>query len=321
MSRKYANEKQCQVLLVGTSRFTSSARSILSPQQDLGFILSDSVSIELLISNAEPNLAVVNCDDLRGDATNAICVLVGVYPKLPIVVVSSGNIGRVAARVASVVIRPKLMRNELASAVNCCRDDFAMPLGFMDCNVRLGAHIAYLWKNEKELSKLAHFWTAAPNTRTFYLAIVPATESHPLQRALMATGLDVPKLVQKRKLAILQGDKADPKLFHEFRQVLMKGVRKSAFARAVGLTAGSQADGPIPKVRSFEKSLTKLLSKLPAVMICPYQISKSTASKTMECVLETHPLVIYKGKLHANPFSSVRGYSTRLIDEGNMIVR
>jgi hypothetical protein len=296
---------KCHVLLVGTRRFRDSARSILSRHRDVDFTAAHSVDIELLISKPQPDVAVVNCDDLQGDSPSAVCALLALYPKLRIIAVSSGCVGRVVASVVSGAIHPTRMRNELASAVTSCRDDIVVPLGFKNSQVRPGAHIAYLWKNEEELGALAQFWRVAPNTNTLLLLAVPVSASHGFRHTLKLAGLNTTRLIQKRQLIVLERETADAELLREYRCELTNGLRKSAFVRAVGLIGGSQADCPHAQIRRFENSLTQLLSKLPAVMLCPYHISESTATKTMECALETHPLVIYKGRLHANPFCSV----------------
>jgi len=190
-------KKGCHVLLVGTSSFTDSARLILSPQADLRFILAQSVSIDLLINSRHPDVAVINCDNLRGEAANAICALLETYPKLPVIVVSSGSAGRVAKSVATAVIHPARMRNELAPVVASCREDLAVPLGVVDAKVRAEAHIAHLWHTDKDLQELARFWTTAGHTNILFLVDAPGGVCDRFRQMLKGTGLDPTKVTAR----------------------------------------------------------------------------------------------------------------------------
>ncbi len=89
------------------------------------------------------------------------------------------------------------------------------------------------------------------------------------------------------------------------RREIVGGLRKHAFVRIVDFAAGLQGERGLVGLRALEKSLNKPLTKLPAVLMCLYKVSDCSGSKILECVLESHPFVIYKGELYEKRFLRV----------------
>jgi hypothetical protein len=310
-------KRQKHILLVGSKRFTKSTALLFRPRADFRITYAASVSIGLLLHKWRPDIAVVNCDDLQYQVVNAIDALKRFETKPAIIVVSSSPVSQVVTSAAQAVLHPSDLRNSLSQLVALHFQSSSLkrsiplpgvevPLGVVDENVKLGAHIAYLWETEKEFREIAGFWTVGTKPDAFLFLVAPHDASAKFLEALKVAGLNPSQLAEKGRLALLVTDIVDEHFDEEVQsRILAAAVHEGTVVRAVGFNAGGIQFVGHPQIASFERRLTNLLLRLPVVMLCPYRISEFTAPMLMERALRTHPLVIYKNKLHRNPFWTI----------------
>lgn len=179
-------------------------------------------------------------------------------------------------------------------------------LGAGDAHVPLGSHVCLFHEGETDLraTQLAYLRPAIDDPRQAVLFVGPSGVAERQLASLEADlGRSLSDMVSADRLVLAQGDR-DPdtqleNLFGPLEHLVAAGYD---VVRVLGPVAWAVPGYPPPEdFLWYESRITPLLTELPVVVLCAYDVTQLPGQALAYGGLETHPLVLMSGRLSESP--------------------
>jgi hypothetical protein len=109
--------KPRHVLLVGSRAFANGATALLRSCEGVETLHTTHVTIDLFLTQWQPDCAIINCSDLEQEPQHEIEELSRFQSKVAVVLVSSGHVSSLAASAAAAILLPSEVQLKLAPLV------------------------------------------------------------------------------------------------------------------------------------------------------------------------------------------------------------
>jgi len=181
-------------------------------------------------------------------------------------------------------------------------------------HINLGDHMVLLYEDDDAIRNagiIANYIISRVNNNEKCLVISGDLEIETLIK-ILEDSIDFQKIISSGQLALLDRNDAYSKegKFSPFKMIsLLKELSKKALEEGYN---GLAITGEISWVLDYEDGFEKIMEYenmlndeifglYPVTAICRYNIDRFT-SNMIKNIIEVHPIVIWKGKIHENPF-------------------
>ena len=180
-----------------------------------------------------------------------------------------------------------------------------IPLGITDDRVELGAHLIYFWNSEAEFRKGVKFLNPGLGQGDHCIVFGHDEAIARVLASLTSDGFDTEKLIRELQLTVLPRRKAAQETLDDIGDVVQAALR--AVARSVRFLGnlGMEKD-PLPAgeddVLDLECRATALISPLPCVIVCMYDVKTLSGKLIFQGGLRSHHLAVCSSGIRANPY-------------------
>ncbi len=180
-----------------------------------------------------------------------------------------------------------------------------IPVGITDDNVALGSHLIYFWENDADFERGVRFLYPGIGKNEHCIAFGHVEALEKVQAALRAQGFDPDELVRNRQLTILRRQAAAEATLSDISDVVQAAVRAGATAIRFLGNLGMGRD-PLPAgeddVLELESKVDALISSLPCVIVCMYDVRTLSGRLITKGGLQTHHLAVCSHGVKQNPY-------------------
>jgi hypothetical protein len=180
-----------------------------------------------------------------------------------------------------------------------------IPLGISNDSVPLGSHLIYFWESDAEFERGVRFIEAGLGTREHGILFGHVEAIEKAFQVLRDAGFDPDRLVQDKQLSVIVRQKSATGTLSDIAAVAQAALRTGAPAvRFLGnLGMGRE---PLPAgeddVFELEARASDLISALPCVIVCMYDVRTLPGRIIMRGGLQTHPLTVCCEGVRENPY-------------------
>jgi hypothetical protein len=178
-------------------------------------------------------------------------------------------------------------------------------LGITDDRVRLGSHLIYFWENDEEFRGGVKFLNPGLGKNEHCIAFGHDEAIHRVLASLQADGFDTDRLIKNLQLTILPRRKSAEHTLSDSGDVVRAALRAGAKAVRFLGNLGMGRD-PLPAgeddVLDLECRATALISPLPCVIVCMYDIRTLSGKLIFNGGLRSHHLAVCSSGLRENPY-------------------
>ena len=179
-----------------------------------------------------------------------------------------------------------------------------VPLGISGGTVPVGSHMVYFWQSEAEFRKGVKFLEAGI-TDGEHCVVQGHQEAVDLTlRVLRDDGFDPDRLIAANRLTIWLRGKQAGGTIQDLSLIVEAAIRAGAPAvRMFGNLGRGKEDlaGGEDDILELEARTTTLLSRLPCVLVCMYDVRAISGRLVLKGGMQSHPLTLCGDGLHENP--------------------
>jgi MEDS: MEthanogen/methylotroph, DcmR Sensory domain/Putative zinc-finger len=191
------------------------------------------------------------------------------------------------------------MRAGLEQSLEC------IPLGITEDRVRLGSHLIYFWENDEEFRRGVTFLNPGLGKGEHCIAFGHDEALQRVLQALKADGFDPDDLGKKLQLTILTRRKSAQETLSDVSDVVHAALRAGARSVRFLGNLGIGRD-PLPAgeddVLELECRATALISPLPCVIVCMYDVRTLSGKLIFSGGLRSHHLAVCSSGVFENPY-------------------
>ena len=180
-----------------------------------------------------------------------------------------------------------------------------VPLGITRDSVPVGSHLIYFWQSNSEFESGVRFLYPGLGKDEHCIIFGHAEALEHVQEVLASDGYDPAKLIAERKLTVLHRHANAPTTISEIgaavEAALAQGSRMVRFLGNLGLGVAPLPAGE-DDVLELESQATALMSSLPCVVVCMYDVRTVPGRLIIKGGLETHKLSVCADGVRENPF-------------------
>jgi len=180
-----------------------------------------------------------------------------------------------------------------------------IPVGITPDRVPLGSHLIYFWDGDEEFERGVRFLYPGLGKGEHCILF---GHDEALERALdvlRKDGFDPDALIRNLDLSIIHRRLKAEETVSEIAAVLEGAMRAGASAVRFLGNLGMGKD-PLPggedDVHELEQKVDSLISALPCVVVCMYDVRTVSGRLILRGGLETHPLMACAAGVQDNPF-------------------
>jgi hypothetical protein len=182
-----------------------------------------------------------------------------------------------------------------------------IPLGISADRVRLGSHLIYFWDDDEGFKRGVKFLNPGLGKDDHCIVFGHDEAIERVLENLAADGFDTAKLIKDLKLTVLPRRKSAQETLSDIKDVVEAALR--AGARAVRFLGNlGMGRNPLPAgeddVLDLECRATALISPLPCVIVCMYDVRTLSGKLIFNGGLRSHHLAVCSSGLRENPYYS-----------------
>lgn len=212
------------------------------------------------------------------------------------------NVARLAADPRAFPL-PEGSQERLQSALEHSLE--LIPLGITGDRVRLGSHLIYFWESDDEFRRGVKFLNPGLGKREHCIAFGHDEALERVLHALQDDGFDTEKLIRDLQLTILPRRKSAEHTLSDISDVVQAALRAGATSVRFLGNLGMGRD-PLPAgeddVLDLECRATALISPLPCVIVCMYDVRALSGKLIFHGGLRSHHLAVCSSGLRENPY-------------------
>jgi MEDS: MEthanogen/methylotroph, DcmR Sensory domain/Putative zinc-finger len=182
-----------------------------------------------------------------------------------------------------------------------------IPLGITEERVRLGSHLIYFWEGDEEFRRGVKFLNPGLGQQEHSIVFGHDEAIEHVVACLKADGFDTERLIQNLQLTLLPRRKSAQQTLSDISDVVQAALRAGASAVRFLGNLGMGRD-PLPAgeddVLDLECRATALISPLPCVIVCMYDMSTLSGKLIFNGGLRSHHLAVCHSGLRENPYYS-----------------
>lgn len=179
-----------------------------------------------------------------------------------------------------------------------------VPLGIADGTVPLGSHMVYFWQDETEFRKGVKFLEAGL-TNNEHCVVQGHQEAVDLTlKVLREDGFDPERLIAAKRITIWLRGKQAVGTMQDLSLIVEAATRAGAPAvRMFGNLGRGKEDlpGGEDDILELESRTTTLISRLPCVLVCMYDVRALSGRLVLKGGMQSHPHTLCEDGLRENP--------------------
>ena len=180
-----------------------------------------------------------------------------------------------------------------------------IPLGITGDRVELGSHLIYFWDSDEEFRRGVKFLNPGLGKGDHCIIFGHDEALEKVQASLRADGFDTEKLIRELKLTVLPRRKSAQQTLDDIGDVVQAALRAGAKSVRFLGNLGMGRD-PLPAgeddVLDLECRATALISPLPCVIVCMYDVKTVSGKLIFQGGLQSHHLAICTSGVQINPY-------------------
>ena len=180
-----------------------------------------------------------------------------------------------------------------------------IPVGITKDQVALGSHLIYFWENDSDFERGVNFLYPGLGKGDHCIAFGHQEALDKVISVLRADGYDPERLIEERHLTVLLRQSSADTTVSDIGAIMDAALRTGANAiRFLGNLGMGRAPLPAGEddVLELETKVTGLLSQVPSVVVCMYDVKTVSGRLIMKGGLETHHLTVCHEGVRENPY-------------------
>ena len=180
-----------------------------------------------------------------------------------------------------------------------------IPLGISDDRVGLGSHLIYFWDDDAEFRRGVKFLNPGLGQGDHCIVFGHDEAIERVLASLVGDGFDTDRLIKDLQLTVLPRRKSAQQTLSDINDVVQAALRAGAKAVRFLGNLGMGRD-PLPggedDVLDLECRATALISPLPCVIVCMYDVRTLSGKLIFNGGLRSHHLAVCSTGLRENPY-------------------
>jgi hypothetical protein len=190
-----------------------------------------------------------------------------------------------------------------------------IPVGITDDRVPLGAHLIYFWENDADFERGLRFLYPGLGKGEHCIIFGHDEALEKVMATLRYEGYDPDELIRKLELTVLRRHASAEATLSDIKDVAQACLNAGATAVRFLGNLGMGRD-PLPAgeddVLELESKVSALISAIPCVVVCMYDVRTLSGRLIHKGGLQTHHLAVCSEGVHENPyFEQPRSPATR----------
>ena len=182
-----------------------------------------------------------------------------------------------------------------------------IPLGICGDRVGLGSHLIYFWDDDEEFRRGVKFLNPGLGQGDHCIVFGHDEAIERVLASLVGDGFDTDRLIKDLQLTVLPRRKSAQQTLSDINDVVQAALRAGAKAVRFLGNLGMGRD-PLPggedDVLDLECRATALISSLPCVIVCMYDVRTLSGKLILNGGLRSHHLAVCSTGLRENPYYS-----------------
>lgn len=180
-----------------------------------------------------------------------------------------------------------------------------IPVGITDDRVQLGSHLIYFWQSDEEFERGVRFLYPGLGQGEHCIIFGHDEALEKVLQLIRAKGYDPQQLIRNLELTVIHRRSSAQATLSDIGDVVQAAMRAGATAVRFLGNLGMGRD-PLPAgeddVLELESKVTSLISPLPAVVVCMYDVRTLSGRLVLKGGLETHHLAVCNHGVRENPY-------------------
>jgi len=180
-----------------------------------------------------------------------------------------------------------------------------IPVGITDDRVQLGSHLIYFWESDEEFERGVRFLHPGLGQGEHCIVFGHDEAITRVLDLLRWKGFNPAELIQNMELTVLRRHASAQNTLSDIQDVVQAALRAGATAVRFLGNLGMGRD-PLPAgeddVLELESKATALISKLPCVIVCMYDVRTLSGRLIHKGGLQTHHLAVCHEGISENPY-------------------
>ena len=180
-----------------------------------------------------------------------------------------------------------------------------IPVGITDDRVQLGSHLIYFWENDKDFERGVRFLYPGLGQGEHCIVFGHDEAIERVLDLIRAKGYNSQHLIRDMALTVIRRRASAQATLSDIGDVVQAAMRAGATAVRFLGNLGMGRD-PLPAgeddVLELENKVTSLISPLPAVVVCMYDVRTLSGRLVLKGGLESHRLAVCHHGVRENPY-------------------
>jgi PAS domain S-box-containing protein len=179
-----------------------------------------------------------------------------------------------------------------------------VPLGIAGWRVPIHSHIACLWETEQEFDRAVGFLVEGLRGTDHCVLVGDDQETQQVISLLERRGIDVQGFQDGKRLTIIRPAHSAQEMFDTISEAFEAGLAAGApTIRLLGNVGWNRKSWPPDaELFLFEARLNEIAQRFPCVLLCLQEVRALTGLVAWHGATGTHPQMLAKGGVLANPF-------------------
>lgn len=194
------------------------------------------------------------------------------------------------------------LQGHSSTSVEIVRD---IPVGITQDRVSLGSHLIYFWENDDDFERGVRFLYPGIGQGEHCIAFGHDEALEKVRAILRNKGYDPEELVRRREITFLRRHANAQTTLSDISDVMQAAMRSGVKAIRFLGNLGMGRD-PLPAgeddVLELEAKASTLISGLPAVIVCMYDVRTLSGRLIMKGGLQSHHLTVCSEGVTKNPY-------------------
>ena len=182
-----------------------------------------------------------------------------------------------------------------------------IPMGITDDRIPLGSHLIYFWDSDDDFKRGVKFLNPGLGQGDHCIVFGHDEAIEKVLVNLVADGFDTQSLIKNLQLTVLPRRKSAQDTLDDISDVVQAALRVGAKAVRFLGNLGMGRD-PLPAgeddVLDLECRATSLITPLPCVIVCMYDVNTVSGKLMLSGGLHSHHLAICQDGVRENPYYS-----------------
>lgn len=180
-----------------------------------------------------------------------------------------------------------------------------IPVGITDDRVPLGSHLIYFWENDQDFECGVRFLYPGLGKGEHCILFGHDEALQKVMDILRFKGYDPDELIRNLELTVLRRHASAEATLSDIKDVAQACLNKGATAVRFLGNLGMGRD-PLPAgeddVLELEFKVSALISAIPCVVVCMYDVRTLSGRLILKGGLQTHDLAVCSEGVHKNPY-------------------